>query len=187
MINKYLKKGIVLGIILLFLGASTVSGTNFDIKNNSKNEIITQNYNLVGSVTTECYIDHVEVIWDIEEDRNFTYPIINGKVKLNYTFCWNAYSNDKFPYLFPWLVINIMELVYDNSPYDPFIGFRLVHYFKTKDRVVQRCRTMESIEIDVYPGQKLNFTAHIFTYAFQLVTFRSHQENMTIPCYATCI
>ena len=97
MLRGSFRKGFVIGIILLFLSTSIVSGINTNLFNNKskKDYIINKNifektdrefYNPVGNVKAVCSNEKMDLIWNIEEDRNFTYPIINGMVTLNCTW-----------------------------------------------------------------------------------------------------
>lgn len=117
--NNILKKGLVLEIILLFLGAGAVSAANFTITNNeikNKNNIketTLEKINYIGNVTIEYRWVRPIFHWNIVEDRNFTYPIEDGKVKVNYSFEFDGYSSSL--YILPWTTFYLFTLWYKDD------------------------------------------------------------------------
>ena len=107
--DKLLRKGIVLGIIVLFVGTNIVPA-NVNTKNiiaNDKNytaEISddTIHYNLIGGVNIsfdnfwEKESIKIEYWFIPHPYRNFTYPVENGMVKINYTLLFQTWSDGFF-------------------------------------------------------------------------------------------
>ena len=104
--NKIISKGLVIGIIVLFLGTNIVPAA-INTKNiimNNKNyttEISDDTvYNLIGGVNISFNFIFMKPIIIIEwwrvEDRNFTYPVEDGMVKINYTIRLQTKSNGFF-------------------------------------------------------------------------------------------
>jgi hypothetical protein len=120
--KSYYKKGLILGIIFLLFGASiSVSAIQTNIKNNLKKEnnniidkkVITekkQSYIIGGiNITLPAGTDNVpEIEWWKAEDRNFTYKIENGMVKV-YCYLELRIKVDYF-FFIPWLVVEFLSL-----------------------------------------------------------------------------
>jgi len=101
--NKIISKGLVIGIIVLFVGANIVpANTNTKhITVNNKNytaEISDDTiYNLIGGVNISFgFSNDIRIEWWRVEDRNFTYPVEDGMVKINYTIRLQTKSNGFF-------------------------------------------------------------------------------------------
>jgi len=119
-----IRKGLVLGVIILFIGTSIVPAnlnTNQNKAVNKDNTTSTTEekyYNLIGGVNiTYGYRGLPNVIkieWWKNPDRNFTYPIINGKVSLNYTIEFQTYSNGIY---FPPRLSGLVTAGYIYYPY----------------------------------------------------------------------
>jgi len=100
--NELIRKGLVFGMVLLFVGTSVVSATIFPnqskARDNNQTVKIAEStvYNLIGGVNISFDFHGtrpaVNFTWWINPDRNFTYPITNGKVNVNYTFEVQFYS-----------------------------------------------------------------------------------------------
>jgi hypothetical protein len=108
--KSWIKKASVLGMIMLFVSAGLASAINVDIKNPTieNKKYITeiaerqtyQGQNIIGELNILLTKEAPEFEWWVAEDRNFTYPIINGNVKVNYTFVLKIKPGDIF--LAPW-------------------------------------------------------------------------------------
>jgi len=121
--NELIRKGLVFGMVLLFVGTSVVSATIYTnqskAKDNNNTVKIAEDtiYNLIGGVNVTFDFPLVKgaVKWEWWKvnDRNFTYPITNGTVDVNYTIKLQAYSIGVF--IIPRLVGLISTLFYPNE------------------------------------------------------------------------
>jgi hypothetical protein len=119
--NKIVIKGIIIGIILLLVGATVIPASTNKNQNRTKDNTFAvktvndQIDNLIGGViVTFDYAakdSSVKFEWWKTIDRNFTYPIINGNVSVNYTIKLQAYAVGV--YFIPRLLNMLSTLSYD--------------------------------------------------------------------------
>ena len=115
------RKGLVFAIIVLFVGASVFPSISGNINNsNAKDKDLTAkitgdaNNNLIGGINISCVSRDKGIFkfdWWVAEDRNFTYPVTNGKVKVDYTFLLQTWSDGTFFFLprVIFVIINIYD------------------------------------------------------------------------------
>jgi hypothetical protein len=120
--NKFIGKVIVFGIVILFIEMSIipVNANTEQNKANNENPIVKTAdhtvYNLIGVVNISFHSPWkkppvkppMKIEWRWEPDRNFTYPIHNGTVKVNYTLKVQISSDGLF--FIPRLVMVITQL-----------------------------------------------------------------------------
>ena len=105
--NKLIIKGLVFGIIVLFIGTSVVAASINSNQNNAKDKDYTAHtasapiYNLIGGVNitfgTPFRPHAVNFTWWKVTDRNFTFPITGNFINdVNYTFRIKANSTGFF-------------------------------------------------------------------------------------------
>jgi len=154
----FFRKGIVLGIIVCFVGAGvfpSISGNinNSNAKDKDSTAKITDDtiYNLVGGIRVSCVSraeGNFKFDWWVAEDRNFTYPVTNGKVKVDCTFLLQTWSDA--PFFFLPRVVFVVSTVYDGQKK---LGEKLQWDIIILTDVQPKASylTVETYEIDVPP------------------------------------
>jgi len=180
---RILKTGIVFGIVILFVGASvfpSISGNinNINAKDKDSTAKITDDMHLIGGIDIRC----VESVgggfnfdWWVAEDRNFTYHVCNGKVKVDYTFLLQTWSDAKFFFL-PRLVFCVIN-IYDG---EKKLGEKSQwDTIESKDVYPEKFYlTVESYEIDVPPdGYKFLSVSIAIGFIYPFI-FKEGDENV---------
>ena len=94
--NDLVKKGLVLGIILLFVGLSVIpSNANIVNKNSAsmESEVISNEY--LGNINFNISRFSTEVGFEHPEDTNYTFSVVNGNYTLNFTIGMDITSGEK--------------------------------------------------------------------------------------------
>ena len=93
------KKGLVIGILLLFISISSIPMNANVVKNNSyhiDSELINSDYtNYLGTINFNLERFSSEIGFEHPKITEFTFPIINGNYTLNFTVELNVTSNQK--------------------------------------------------------------------------------------------
>ncbi len=138
------KKIIVFGIIFLFLGAGSVSAINLDIKNSkieNKDNITettdSDEYPIIGGVNITFPFGEPKIEWWVAKDRNFTYPIENGKVIIKCKIIVTVKSNSL--YIMPWIVVAhpVLYTFCDDieNVLDDNLGLTMVPFYQFEPRL----------------------------------------------------
>ena len=163
--NKIILKGLVLGIILLLTGTTIIPAhiNTKQIKPRNMNSTITGTdepiYNLIGG----CNITYdfrglptaVKITWWVVPDRNFTYPIINGNVMINYSLKFQSYSNGF--YLIPRLSL-LSSFAYAYYPDERKIGFDGAYIVVPFTKNFNDSGTVRYVVVESPPIQPPNIT-----------------------------
>jgi len=100
--KNWIEKAVIIGIVLLFVGTSVVPASTNTNQSKAKDKdyaaTITEEptYNIIGGCNMTFDFPgkntSVKCVWWLVNDRNFTYPIVNGNVSVNYTIVFQTYS-----------------------------------------------------------------------------------------------
>jgi len=97
--NDIVIKGLVIGILLLFIGLSSISTNANVIKNNSNpidNELNNSDYtNFLGTIYINLERFSTDIGFEHPEITDYTYPIVKGNYTLDFTVELNVTSNQK--------------------------------------------------------------------------------------------
>jgi hypothetical protein len=140
--NELIRKGLIFGMVLLFVGTSVVSAKINTNQNKAVDKDYTTSttertyYNLIGGVNITYDFRGtptvVKIEWWRAKDRNFTYPVKDGNVKINYTIELQSYSNGFF---FVPRLSSLLTLAYAYYPEEKQIGadfdFIIVPFWKS--------------------------------------------------------
>lgn len=126
--NKLFRKGLVFGIILLFIGISVIP-SNANVVKKSNDPTVDQlngdDYtNYLGTIYFNFSRFSVEVGFKTPEDTNYTFPVINGKYTLNFTIELKAQSEQKL--LLPRGALTYAKISADNTPIWAAFGINVI-------------------------------------------------------------
>ena len=97
--NIFWKKGLVLGIILLFIGMSVIS-SNADVVRNKNNSPVvlvnSDNYtNYLGAIYFNLSRFSTDIRFEHPEVTDYTFPVVDGNYTLDFTIELNTTSEQK--------------------------------------------------------------------------------------------
>ena len=97
--NELVKKGLVIGILLLFIGISSIPTNANVIKNNSNhidNELNNSDYtNYLGTIYFNLGRFSTDIGFEQPEVTDFTFPVVDGNYTLGFTVELNITSEQK--------------------------------------------------------------------------------------------
>ena len=108
--SSYVKKSMVLAIILLIIGLGVFTSNAHVVKNSSNSTVGQGNSddytNYLGTIYFNVSRFSVEIGFTVPENRNYTFPVIDGMVKINFTieFIAKLKQNLFFPRIALWHV-----------------------------------------------------------------------------------
>lgn len=126
--NDLVKKGLVLGIILLFVGLSVIP-SNANVVNKSsvpmKGEISGDDYtNYLGAIHFNISRFSTDVGFEHPEDTDYTFPVVDGNYTLNFTVELNITSEQTF--LLSRGAFTYAKISTDDSPIWAAVGINFV-------------------------------------------------------------
>jgi len=126
--NKFLKKGLVLGIILLFVGMSVIS-SNADVVRNRNSPpvglINSDNYtNYLGAIHVNLSRFSIGFEFVHPEETDFTFPVVDGNYTLNFDIELNITSEQRL--LISRGVFTSAKISTDDSPIWKAFGINFV-------------------------------------------------------------
>ena len=126
--NCLYKKGLVFGIILLFIGMSVIP-SNANVVNKSsvpmKGEVSSDDYtNYLGAIYFNLSRFSVDVEFEHLEDTDYTFPVIDGNYTLNFTVEFNTTSEQTL--LLSRGAFTYAKISTDDSPIWAAFGFNFV-------------------------------------------------------------
>ncbi len=126
--NDFVKKGLVFGIILFFVGMSVISSNANLVKKRSDfpaNLVNTDDYtNYLGDIYFNISRFSTEVGFKHPDEKNYTFPVVNGNYTLNFTVGLNITSEQKL--LFLRGVFTYAKISSDDSPIWAAFGINFV-------------------------------------------------------------
>jgi hypothetical protein len=126
--NDSIKKGLIFGIILLFVGISVItSNANVFDKSSVPIEckVSSNDYtNYLGEIFFNISRFSTEVSFKHPEDTNYTFPVVNGNYTLNFTVGLNITTEQKL--LFLRGAFTYAKISTDDSPIWAAFGFNFV-------------------------------------------------------------
>ena len=116
--NDLLKKGLVFGIILLFIGLSVISSNANVVKKRSDpivSEVCIDDYtNYLGTIHFNFSRFSLDIGFKRPEDTNYTFPVVDGNYTLNFTVELNTISEKKL--LLPRGAFTYAKISADDTP-----------------------------------------------------------------------
>jgi len=98
--NDIVKKGLVIGILLLFIGIISIPTNANLVKSNSKiinNELINNDYtNYLGAIYLNLGRFSTDIVFEHPEVTDYTFPVVDGNYTLDFTLELNITSEEKF-------------------------------------------------------------------------------------------
>jgi hypothetical protein len=142
--NKLWKKGLVLGLILLFVGLSVIP-SNANMNENSRNPTVgrvnSNDYtNYLGSISFNISRFSTEIGFKHPDNKNYTFTVVNSTYILNFTVELNITSEQKL--LLTRGAFTYAKISMDDSPIWAAFGINFV-----RDEVVGPW-TIKDIERD---------------------------------------
>ncbi len=126
--NDLVKKGLVLGIILLFVGLSVIPSNANVVKNSSNSTVGRVNgedyTNYLGTIYFNFSRFSVNVGFEHPEDTDYTFLVVDGNYTLNFTVELNITSEQKL--LLPRGAFTYAKISTDDTPIWAAFGFNFV-------------------------------------------------------------
>ena len=126
--KKMFRNGLVIGIIILFVMMSVIPSNAHVVKNSSSStvgQVNSDDYtNYLGTIYFNFSRFSVEVGFTVPEDRNYTFPVIDGKYTLNFTVEFMSKSNQIL--FFPRIAFSYAKICADDTPVWVAYGFNIV-------------------------------------------------------------
>ncbi len=126
--NDLLKKGLVFGIILLFIGLSVISSNANVVKKSSDpmvSEVYIEDYtNYLGTMYFNFSRFSVDIAFEHPEDTDYTFPVVEGNYTFNFTVELNTTSEQKM--LLPRVALTYAKISTDDTPIWAAVGINFI-------------------------------------------------------------
>jgi len=126
--NDLVKKGLVLGIILLFVGLSVIPSNANVVKNSSNSTVGRVNgddyTNYLGTIYFNFSRFSVNIGFKHPEDTNYTFPVVDGNYTLSFTVELNTTSEQKL--LLPRGAFTYAKISTDDTPIWAAFGINVI-------------------------------------------------------------